>query len=430
MKFTAAFGVPSLVAAVVLGGFLAPLRSGAAEETRTTRHGTVSANVLNVRARPGQQYEVIGKFKKDDPVQIVGEAEGWYEVLVPTTAEAWIAARFINAEAKISVDRVKIHSGPGAVFSTYGFVGKDVVVKRQGEPTADGWQKIEAPADAAAWVGRDYVVLAGETGAAAAPKTGEAGPAAAPTTATGAATATATPATPEVKPAAAADQTEAATAAGADEAAPAAEAKPTAETKPAGEPKPAATPVPAVVEAAAAPAPVAAAKPPALEIKPRLTVMGAPAVAAPPPPVFAPPTVAAPALAATPEPSAAKPRGPVISDTLAGLPPIGAGPKSGNVAHPEPVAVPTNANAVITNGAVVTREGLVTALKEQSSTAATHLLSRRLNNTLYPDCYLISRKLSLKDWEQRNVRVFGREVWYPNWKRPVLEVTGIQNLEP
>jgi len=99
-----------------------------------------------------------------------------------------------------------------------------------------------------------------------------------------------------------------------------------------------------------------------------------------------------------------------------------------------PAATATDAAAPLEvkpqSGVAVTKDGFISSLKEQSSAVATHLLSVQMNQTLYPASFLISTKVMLSEWEGQNVRVFGKEIWYPGWKRAVIEVTGVQKLAP
>ncbi len=369
----------------------------AADDTaRPVRGGTVTVNSLNIRARPGVQYEVIGRFLQNEKVQALGEMEEWLEVRVPPTAEAWVVARLIDAESKISADRdrVRVHSGPGIVFSTYAYAKKGDVVKRVGDATPDGWQKIEPPAGASAWVGKRFVTLdAGgpaltpmkPNAASSAPepatvgaKPGEAAPEAGPAAA------------PENKTApGTGDQTEAATAAktGDEPASGTAVAKaPEAALAP-----PASVP-PAVAPVAKPETPVAKPETPVAKPEVPALVIEKPA----PPPVVAAAPVAIPGPAVVAEPAAVVPVAP---------------------AAPAPVA-----------SVQVIREGYVTSLKAQSSATATHLLSKQVGQTLYPVCFLVSKRISLSEWENQNVRVIGQEVTYPGWKRVVLEVTGVQRV--
>ncbi|MFA4944843.1 MAG: SH3 domain-containing protein [Lentisphaeria bacterium] len=305
----------------------------------------VSTSSLNIRARPGLTYEVIGKFKLGDAVMVTGELDDWYAVQVPPTVDAWVSASFLDAAGKVMADQLKVRSGPGIVFNAYAMVKRGDPLKKIGDPSADGWQRIAAPAGATAWVSKRYVTL--DNLAAAIPGVKET---------------VSSIATPDEARAAAApeggDQTEAATAA------------------------PAPVPAPAPEKAPAA----TAAKPEAAM------------PAAKPAETGASPAVAVPAPAPVP-------------GTAEGTPVPAA-------AVPAPAAIPATL-----------RDGVLTALKEKATAAASHLLSTRAGDKLHPQCYLISGKLNLNDWEGKIVRVYGREVRYATWRLPVIEVTGIQSLE-
>jgi hypothetical protein len=104
--------------------------------------------------------------------------------------------------------------------------------------------------------------------------------------------------------------------------------------------------------------------------------------------------------------------------------------RSADDASPAPVSGGATATVPATIGESVMREGTLTSLKSQGSRACTHLLSVRMEDTLYPVCFLVSSKVSLEEWEGQRVRVHGREIWYPGWKRPVIGVVRVQRLAP
>jgi len=137
-----------LVPAVCLGQF----------SPENPRGGTVTANVLNVRAKPATHYEVIAKLDEGDRVQVVGESETWLQILVAADAKAYVAARYVSADGKISGDRVRVHSGPGLVFTTYAYVSESDTVECIGEPKNE-WQQIAAPKGSSAWVSREFIEL-------------------------------------------------------------------------------------------------------------------------------------------------------------------------------------------------------------------------------------------------------------------------------
>lgn len=369
---SAAVPAPAAVApapAAVPAPAAASAAAAAPAKPAVARPAKVTTNVLNIRARPGLQYEVIGKFKMGDAVQVMGELEEWYEVQVPASAEAWVSARFLDADGKVMADRLRVHSGPGVVFNTYAFVKRGDTMKRQGEASVDGWQKIEAPAGATAWVNKKFVTL--DSGAGAVPKVKEVvammgGGEAVETGKAGG------------------DQSETATAAPAPEKpapAPAPDAAKTGVVKP-----DAASPAAAPAEGAAVPKPEAAK----------------PVTPAVPPPAEKK-TESAPAVPAVPAKPAPTPAAPSAA---------------------KEVTPPTVAPAA--PGTVIAKEGFVKSLENQASASATHYLCIEEGRNLVPVCYLVSKKLSLKEWEGQNVRLYGREIWNPGWKRPVLDVTGIQ----
>lgn len=312
-----------------------------APDAAAVRTGRVNVELLNIRARPGERYEVIGKLRRGDEVRIVGERNEWFEVVLPESVvlEAWVAAAFLDAEGRVTADRLRVHSGPGIVFSDYEFLPRGTLVKKLGAPNADGWQKIATPANVSAWVSGKYLTVTG-AGAAVpgAPAGGEPGPSA--------------PVDPPAAP--------------------------------------------------AAPQPVAGAGEPAQTEGATAAVADVPGgMPADTPPGTSGETPVKPVPAAGGMTGTAEP----VPDAVV-RPEAGAAPKA------------------------VTRVGSLTALGAQASPVATHLLSVQVGQMLYPACYLSGQGVKLAPWEGKEVRVSGREVWYPGWKRPVIEVVTIEALKP
>ncbi len=122
------------------------------------RHGIVTADVLNVRARPGTSYEVVCKLHQGDEVVVVEEQGDWLGILAPVQADAWCAVRFLNDQGRAVADKVLVRSGPGVTFSDYAQLAEGRLVERIGRPR-NGWQRIRPPAGAVVWVGRAFVEL-------------------------------------------------------------------------------------------------------------------------------------------------------------------------------------------------------------------------------------------------------------------------------
>ncbi len=69
--------------------------------------------------------------------------------------------------------------------------------------------------------------------------------------------------------------------------------------------------------------------------------------------------------------------------------------------------------------------GVLLSLRNQASQNASHVLCERRNYTLHPVCYLKSTLLDLRQWENQDVKISGKEVQIPGWSRPVILVNGI-----
>jgi hypothetical protein len=69
--------------------------------------------------------------------------------------------------------------------------------------------------------------------------------------------------------------------------------------------------------------------------------------------------------------------------------------------------------------------GLLLSLRNQASQNASHVLCERKNYTLHPLCYLKSTLLDLRQWENQDVEISGKEVQIPGWSRPVILVNSI-----
>src|SRR5205823_2361126 len=74
---------------------------------------------LNVRTGPGTSYQILGSLGPGEPVQIVAQSQGWYEI-VWRGRLAWICGTYVflpgkdvrNAQLR---DRVRDLFGPSAV---------------------------------------------------------------------------------------------------------------------------------------------------------------------------------------------------------------------------------------------------------------------------------------------------------------------------
>jgi uncharacterized protein YgiM (DUF1202 family) len=120
------------------------------------RPGRITAGVLNVRAKPGTAYEGVCQLREGDEVVLVAEKGDWYGILTPRHAAAYVAEKYVDREGLITGDRVRVHSGPGLVFTTYAYVNRGDRVEAAGEPSL-GWYPIVPPAESVVWISARYV---------------------------------------------------------------------------------------------------------------------------------------------------------------------------------------------------------------------------------------------------------------------------------
>ncbi|MEG2018287.1 MAG: SH3 domain-containing protein [Clostridium sp.] len=91
--------------------------------SRSATTGTVTADVLNVRANPNTSSSIIGTLKQNTKVSIIEMSSGWYKV------------SYNNSTGWVSGDYVKLDSA-GAVTST-GTVNADALNVRAGASTSN-----------------------------------------------------------------------------------------------------------------------------------------------------------------------------------------------------------------------------------------------------------------------------------------------------
>ena len=118
--------------------------------------GTVIANMLHVRAKPGEKYEVVTRLVFGDKITIKVERDDWLGIIAPIDTEAWVAANRI-LDGQVIEDNVPVYAGAGTIFSSFHTLNqgdKSTVLRTTGNP---GWAKIQPNSDFIVWVHRNYV---------------------------------------------------------------------------------------------------------------------------------------------------------------------------------------------------------------------------------------------------------------------------------
>jgi len=142
-----------LFAAVLLAGGIA-LGISAQEAGKKEITGTVKANKLNIRVKPGQNFTSVGSLKRGENVSIIQCQGSWYEIVAPKDVAVWVAADAV-ADGKLS-KATELRGGPGVEHQSYmqGTAGQEVKVL---ESNRKLWVKIAPPENATVWVSKTYI---------------------------------------------------------------------------------------------------------------------------------------------------------------------------------------------------------------------------------------------------------------------------------
>ncbi len=116
---------------------------------------------VNARGQAAINSEVVVRLKRGERVNVLEEVTlkkpkpdepaKWARIALPATATVWIHSGFIDPNSKTVVPKkLKLRSGPGENYSVLGTVTKGTAVKEI--ETKGDWLKIEAPAEASAFV--------------------------------------------------------------------------------------------------------------------------------------------------------------------------------------------------------------------------------------------------------------------------------------
>jgi uncharacterized protein YgiM (DUF1202 family) len=124
------------------------------------------ANNVNVRGQAKLKSEIVGKLMKGQQVTVVEEVQlknsepdepsAWAKILLPTNTLVWINTTFVNSATKtVRAKKLNVRSGPGENYSVLGSLKEGDTVKELA--MENDWVKIEAPADAYAFVAAQFL---------------------------------------------------------------------------------------------------------------------------------------------------------------------------------------------------------------------------------------------------------------------------------
>ncbi|OGV59725.1 MAG: hypothetical protein A2X45_16475 [Lentisphaerae bacterium GWF2_50_93] len=74
-------------------------------------------------------------------------------------------------------------------------------------------------------------------------------------------------------------------------------------------------------------------------------------------------------------------------------------------------------------------EGVLVPVQQDMGTGlVTHAVASRTEGQYFPICYVYSRKMNMKLWEDKKIQVTGQERWVRDWHKPVVEVDIVNAL--
>ncbi len=127
---------------------------------------TVTGSIVNLRAGPGTQYQVVGQTSRGDQLDIVATEGQWHQVFLKDGQRAWIAGWLVDVTAaerfvKVNATVVNLRSGAGTSFSIVGQASAGDTFSVVAE-TGD-WLKISRPSGDHAYIASWLTVPAAST---------------------------------------------------------------------------------------------------------------------------------------------------------------------------------------------------------------------------------------------------------------------------
>lgn len=114
----------------------------------------VTADRVNLRARPALESEVVCQASKGELLRSMELQGNWYRVVPPTNADFWAHTQFINNGVVTS--KLNVRGGPGINYGSVGALAKGDTVTVRGK--RGDWLQIAPPPGSGLWVSREFVV--------------------------------------------------------------------------------------------------------------------------------------------------------------------------------------------------------------------------------------------------------------------------------
>lgn len=113
----------------------------------------VTGESVNLRAGPGEHYEVVTQAQRGDILTALAIEGEWIKVAPPQTADLCVYGELVR-DGVVVASRVQVRAGPGVNYTPLGRVDKGDRLDVRSE--FNNWLKIAPPPGCAVWMSRDY----------------------------------------------------------------------------------------------------------------------------------------------------------------------------------------------------------------------------------------------------------------------------------
>jgi uncharacterized protein YgiM (DUF1202 family) len=120
--------------------------------------GTVKANVLNVRVRPGEKYASVLQMSSNEKVKVVNFEKGWYEIAAPGKSSVWISTAFVKDG--VVTKKAYLRTGPSVACAPYVMSAEEGTKIEVLDSTQKGWLRILPFEGVTGWINAEFVDVA------------------------------------------------------------------------------------------------------------------------------------------------------------------------------------------------------------------------------------------------------------------------------
>lgn len=120
--------------------------------------GTVKANVLNVRVKPGEKYALVAQMSRNEKVKVVNFEKGWYEIVAPSKSSVWISTAFVK-DGVVS-KKAYLRTGPSVACAPYAMSAEEGTKVEVLDSIQEGWLRISPVDGLTGWINAEFVDVA------------------------------------------------------------------------------------------------------------------------------------------------------------------------------------------------------------------------------------------------------------------------------